>query len=240
MKRNLLITSATFLCLLALFGMNNAAYATVLEPPDMATSLPTPEDVVLTETFDGPGTLEFLEYEYHWILRITITPQSMPIHNVEVLETLSAELKVNNILFIEPPPLALPPLPPPPLPPFPPLSTIDVSPMGSSPQSAKLITWKINFIGPGDTAILELDISTDLNGAGKQSYTSCGCYDLNSGIRLDYEEQGTNGKYSEFGWVWRVCIPCDSVPLFSDILWVLPIATITGAVIVHRKRDHRT
>ena len=44
------------------------------------------------------------------------------------------------------------------------------------------------------TATLIFEISTDLNPAGKQEYTSPGCYELNSGAVLKFTYNGK--KYS--------------------------------------------
>jgi hypothetical protein len=48
------------------------------------------------------------------------------------------------------------------------------------------LVWNIGTLYPGETAELIFEISTDLNPAGKQEYTSCGCYELNSGAVLKF------------------------------------------------------
>ena len=48
------------------------------------------------------------------------------------------------------------------------------------------LTWDIGYLNPGDTARLILLVSTDLNPAGKQEYSSPGIYELNSGATLKF------------------------------------------------------
>jgi len=217
LKRNILITTATFLCFLALFGMTTTALAPVFIPPDSA-SIITPEGVAITESFTGPATSNLYE-DCKWILRIEITPTVSDIDNVLVEETLSAEIEVNEIKFVS-------------------HGAVDANPMGSKPdKSAIYITWTIDVLPLGHMAYIELEISTDLNPSGKQEYTSCGCYYLNSGIRLTYYIGNIGYKYSDWNWVWEVCVPCEDIPLFTDVLRILPLATLSGALVVfHRRR----
>ncbi|UCE28645.1 MAG: hypothetical protein JSV85_05040, partial [Candidatus Bathyarchaeota archaeon] len=58
------------------------------------------------------------------------------------------------------------------------------------------LTWNIGMLAEGETAILIFEISTDLNPAGKQEYTSPGCYELNSGAVLKFTYNGI--KYSAY------------------------------------------
>jgi hypothetical protein len=48
------------------------------------------------------------------------------------------------------------------------------------------LTWEIGDLDPGETARLILLVSTDLNPAGHQEYTSPGIYELNSGATLKF------------------------------------------------------
>lgn len=219
MKRNLLLTTATFLCLLTLFGIPNTALAAVLNPPDSA-SITTPEGVMFTESFTGPATCE-LGVDCAWILRIEVKSTVSDLNNVLVEETLSADIEVNTAVASH--------------------GTVHVDPMGSKPDKSSLnITWTINSLTMGQMAYIVLEISTDLNPAGRQEYTSCGCNNLNSGPRLTYYigTESTRSKYSDWNWVWEVCVPsCEGVPLFTDVLRILPVATIAGALVVtHRRR----
>ena len=52
------------------------------------------------------------------------------------------------------------------------------------------LCWMIGALNPGETAELVFEISTDLNPAGKQEYTSCGDYELNSGAVLKFMFDG--------------------------------------------------
>jgi len=58
------------------------------------------------------------------------------------------------------------------------------------------LTWNIGTLLKGETAILIFKISTDLNPAGKQEYTSPGCYELNSGAVLKFTYNGK--QYSAY------------------------------------------
>jgi hypothetical protein len=54
-------------------------------------------------------------------------------------------------------------------------------------KSAKVfLTWDIGDLPDGETARLALLVSTDLNPAGKQEYSSPGTYELNSGATLKF------------------------------------------------------
>lgn len=54
-------------------------------------------------------------------------------------------------------------------------------------KSAKVfLTWEIGTLSPGDWAALVIKVSTDLNPAGHQEYTSPNCYELNSGAVLKF------------------------------------------------------
>ncbi|MFX1258913.1 MAG: vWA domain-containing protein [Promethearchaeota archaeon] len=48
------------------------------------------------------------------------------------------------------------------------------------------LTWEIGDLDPDETARLIILVSTDLNPAGKQEYTSPGIYELNSGATLKF------------------------------------------------------
>ena len=64
---------------------------------------------------------------------------------------------------------------------------------GKKSKSGKVfLTWEIGDLTEGTTATLRFTISTGLNGAGKQQYTSCGRYELNSGAVLKFLD--SNGK----------------------------------------------
>lgn len=70
--------------------------------------------------------------------------------------------------------------------------TVSYTTKGKSEKA--FLKWEIGTLSPGDTACLEILISTDLNPAGKQEYTSPGCYELNSGAVLKFTFEGK--KYS--------------------------------------------
>lgn len=51
-------------------------------------------------------------------------------------------------------------------------------------------TWEVGTLAPGEMAEIRFEISTDLNPAGHQEYTSPGCYELNSGAVLKFMFEG--------------------------------------------------
>ena len=58
------------------------------------------------------------------------------------------------------------------------------------------LTWDIGTLPFGEMATLIFEISTDLNPAYHQEYTSPGCYDLNSGAVLKFTYEGK--QYSAY------------------------------------------
>lgn len=53
------------------------------------------------------------------------------------------------------------------------------------------LTWYIGTLSPGELVWLNFTISTDLNPAGRQEYTTQGVYELNSGPVLKWMAQGS-------------------------------------------------
>ncbi|MFX0211942.1 MAG: hypothetical protein ACFFDT_38560, partial [Candidatus Hodarchaeota archaeon] len=227
MKKKYTIATTTIFCILTFFAMLQAPIASSQPPiytPGEATSIITDEGVEFTETITGPSTLELFT-NYIWTLRFEIISTYYSIVNIKVEETLSAELEVDTDPIT------------------PSTGTVEVNPMGSKPnKSAVNITWTIDSLTVNTPAYMELEFSTDLNNAVHQEYTSCGCYLLNSGPRLTYyrpaegEGDPDRFKYSDWGWVWEVCVPCKDIPLFSDALWILPLAVLSGSTIAVLRR----
>mgnify|MGYP000844616610 CR=1 FL=1 len=74
------------------------------------------------------------------------------------------------------------------------------------------LSWEGFSLSPGQWGLLTIDIATGKNPAGKQEYTSCGIYNLNSQNTLWYETD--NHKRTEVkGPQFKVKIPC--VPYIS-------------------------
>lgn len=228
MKKKYSIVTSMILCILTFFAMHQATIASsqaIYYTPGDTASITTAEGVEFNETITGPSTLNLFT-NYIWTLRFEIISIYYSIINIKVEESLSAELEydINTIAKSD--------------------GTVDVNPMGSKPdKSAVNITWTFESLTVGDLAYMELEFSTDLNPAGHQEYTSCGCYNLTSGPRLTYYlpaenpmEQPTRYKYSDWSWIWEVCIPCEGVSLFSDALRILPIVIVTGSIVIHRRR----
>jgi len=199
-----------------------------LIPPESASGT-TPEGVMLTETFDGPSTCP-LNTVCEWTIIFVIENHNLTnaFTEVKVTERLGAELTIEltgpKLIPIVSPPSQLVWY-----------WGYDVS--GVPSESYKYTIWiRIEILPAGASAWFEWTIWTDENPAKepKQEYTECGPHTLNSGPVLDYEEKP--GQYSEWGWQWIVDVPCEVVSLFSDALLILPIAVLSGALVVLRKR----
>jgi hypothetical protein len=66
-------------------------------------------------------------------------------------------------------------------------------------ESAKVfLRWDIGDLDPGETARLILLVSTDLNPAGHQEYTSPGEYELNSGATLKFIDSEQDTQLSAY------------------------------------------
>lgn len=69
-------------------------------------------------------------------------------------------------------------------------------------------TWYDFVLKPGEWAELIFEVETGLNPAGKQEYTACGLYDLNSGGILRYITDNNPGYSERKGYVFKVDVPC--------------------------------
>jgi len=73
-------------------------------------------------------------------------------------------------------------------------------------------SWSDFCLAPGEWAELTLVVATGKNPAGKQSYTSCGHYDLSAGaLKYTYEGQSGKGQQSLYGTPFRVSV-CTPAP----------------------------
>jgi len=108
--------------------------------------------------------------DVHWWIMIKVSLPSNwgePIKNVVVTDRFGAEIEIDS--------------------PFPVSITHGTVSYTTKGNSEKVfLTWNIETLSPGKTAILRFKISTDHNPAGKQEYTSPGCYELNSGTVLKF------------------------------------------------------
>jgi len=120
------------------------------------------------------GTTIPLNTNVQWLIEIEIHTDSA-IDDVVVTDRLGAELEIDL--------------------PFPASITHGTASYTTQGGSNKVfLTWNIGDL-PADTyAAFTFWISTDINPAGKQEYTSCGCYELNSGATIKYYYMGV--KYS--------------------------------------------
>jgi len=129
----------------------------------------------------------------HWQMRITIALPSYwggPITDVTVKDRFGAEIEIDTD----------------PLVPSQGIAWWDHGPgHGKKSRSGKVfLTWEIGTLSPGQTASLTFEISTGFNGAGKQQYTSTGCYELNSGAVLKFMYGGK--QYSVYSGPFYVSV----------------------------------
>jgi hypothetical protein len=127
----------------------------------------------------------------HWQMRITIALPSYwggPITDVTVKDRFGAEIEIDSLGA-----------------PTHGDAWWDHGPGKGKKKSGKVfLTWEIDELSPGETAVLEFTISPGLNGAGKQCYTSCGCYELNSGAVLKFMYGGK--QYSVYSGPFYVSV----------------------------------
>jgi hypothetical protein len=75
-------------------------------------------------------------------------------------------------------------------------STADVVTRTRGKSEKVKLTWTIGDLSPGSASSLWLYVSTDLNPAGKQEFTSPGCYELNSGSVVKFKDPITGSQLS--------------------------------------------
>lgn len=121
----------------------------------------------------GPTTVP-LNTNVQWLIAIEFYT-TIPIENVIVTDRLGAELEIDL--------------------PFPESITKGTASYTTQGGSDKVfLTWDVGNVPAETYCALTFWVSTDLNPAGKQEYTSCGCYALNSGATIKYYYMGV--KYS--------------------------------------------
>lgn len=109
---------------------------------------------------------EKTENQWAFVFEFT-NPYEYEINDVTVTDRFGAELEIDE--------------------PFPETITHGTASYTTKGNSEKVfLTWDIGTLGPEETARLIIVVSTDLNPAGKQEYTSPGIYELNSGATLKF------------------------------------------------------
>lgn len=71
-----------------------------------------------------------------------------------------------------------------------------LTPVGNNTNGATLLSWTIGTMGTGQTCELVLFVSTDINPADKQEYTSPGQHCLNSGATIKFKLNGVQYSHS--------------------------------------------
>ena len=106
--------------------------------------------------------------EVQWAIEIEVTnPFPYTMKDAAIKDRFGAEIEID-----EPFPLSIT------------QGTVSYTTQGKSEKV--FLTWEIGDLNPGETARLILLVSTDINPAGKQEYTTPGIYELNSGATLKF------------------------------------------------------
>jgi len=131
----------------------------------------------LQKTVTGSLTIKE-KTNVQWTVTFEITnPFSYTMTNIVITDRFGAEIEID--------------------PPFPYSITHGTVSYTTSGKSAKVfLTWNIGNLLPGETARLILLVSTDINPAGKQSYTTPGIYEMNSGATLKFIDPEQNMQLS--------------------------------------------
>ncbi|MHC4556068.1 MAG: hypothetical protein ACYS80_02060 [Planctomycetota bacterium] len=144
------------------------------------------KELVETDDYDGDGAVEVGE-PTDFYLTITVANNSTEdtIENVVVTDRLSGALTVlTNI---------------------PTTGSVSISTKGKTVK--EFLTWNVGSIGPGGSETLELWVSTDLNPAGHQEYTSTGEEVLNSGATAKGKLGGKKVSHTSGSIVIEVVVP---------------------------------
>lgn len=101
---------------------------------------------------------------YEWLVQITVhNLNSFPITDVTLKDRFGAEFGVDIVEYSGGSGGAAPVL-----------STIGAS-------AKVFLDWYIGTLGPDESAVIKLHVYTDINPGGNQEFTSCDCYEMNSG-----------------------------------------------------------
>ncbi|MFX0146001.1 MAG: hypothetical protein ACFE9C_18185, partial [Candidatus Hodarchaeota archaeon] len=118
---------------------------------------------------EASETLSILtETETQWAVVMEVTnPFSYTMTDTKITDRFGAEIEIDQ--------------------PFPSTITHGTASYYTNGKSEKVfLTWDIGDLLPGETARLIILVSTDLNPAGHQEYTSSGVHELNSGATLKF------------------------------------------------------
>ncbi|MFX1531573.1 MAG: hypothetical protein ACFFBC_10710 [Promethearchaeota archaeon] len=133
-------------------------------------------DILANRAFDwlankdsAPLNIE-VETEVEWAVEIKVTNSfDYMMENVLITDRFGAEIEIDEL--------------------FPSMITHGTVSYATKGKSEKVfLTWDVGDLLPGETARLIFLVSTDLNPAGKQEYTSPGDYELNSGSTLKFKD----------------------------------------------------
>ena len=123
---------------------------------------------LLQKEVEGPLTICDLNTETQWTLVISVTnPFEYTMENTVITDRFGAEIEIDEEVSIT-------------------HGTCSFTTKGKSEKV--FLTWNIGDILEGETAQLILLVSTDLNPAGKQEYSTPGVYEMNSGATLKFND----------------------------------------------------
>lgn len=139
-----------------------ATMTLVFVPLVNANCYPNFEKQVWCGSYNGGQLYDLYTYTpYTWNLKIVFTPTTA-VEDVVIYDRFGAEFGVTWTDYTP--------------------GTADDPVLTTKGNSDKVfLEWHVGDLAAGQTAILYLVVSTDLNPAGHQEFTSTGCYDMNSG-----------------------------------------------------------
>lgn len=124
-------------------------------------------DLTINKTLIYGDTIVPLFTELDWTLNITVTNNGDDTQtNAVVNDVIPGEFNVTST--------------------DPSKGSISITPKGKSSH----INWTVGDLAPDESAILLINISTKENPPGKQEFTSCGNYSLNSGATAESDDCG--------------------------------------------------
>ena len=133
--------------------------------------------MITKEKISGPDIV-VTHTPYNWTLRITLTNTGgSPAQGVVVYDVIPAEFGVAEYWASE--------------------GTASFVQSGDGELGSTSLTWIIGILSPGREAVLEFTISTILNPAGKQEFTSPGIYSLNDGAWVTWVDPVSGLKLSD-------------------------------------------
>jgi hypothetical protein len=130
------------------------------------SNIPLNMTLPITICYNPPSLIIIEKTDVHWVLEFKVTNLfNYKIEDTIIKDNFGGEIEIDEILLQT-------------------HGDLTITLKGKT-QKVQLL-WEIGDLDPGETAKLILHISTDLNPAGHQEYTTPGIYELNSGATLKF------------------------------------------------------